>query len=102
MAIAAKILDARKAGSGMNIADVRLVDGSKENDSTTTEYASLPLTVFSKDAAELTSFKQYIGKTPLLFMCLTGNSKDGKVSVATTKKPILVAGSRWLQGSRYG
>ena len=23
---------------------------------------------------------------PLLFMCLTGNSKDGKVSVATTKK----------------
>ena len=32
----------------MNIADVRLVDGSKENDSTTTEYASLPLIVFSK------------------------------------------------------
>ena len=56
MAIAAKILDERKAGSGMHIADVRLVDGSKENDGATTEYASLPLTVFFKDAAELTPF----------------------------------------------
>ena len=48
MAIAAKILDERKAAAGMHILDVRLVDGSMENDSTTTEYASLPLTVFSK------------------------------------------------------
>ena len=39
----------------MHIADVRLVDGSKElvdgskeNDNNTTEYASLPLTLFSK------------------------------------------------------
>ena len=85
MAIVAKVLDERKGGAGMNIADVRLVDGSKDNDSNTTEYASLPLTLFSKDAAELTSFKQYVGKTPLLFMCLTGSSKDGKVSVATLK-----------------
>ena len=85
MAIAAKILDERKAGTGMNIADVRLVDGSKDNDSNTTEYASLPLTLFFKDAAELTSFKQHVGKKPLLFMCLTGSKKDGKVSVATIK-----------------
>ena len=48
MAIAAKILDESKAGTGMNIADVRLVDGSKDNDSNTTEYASLPLTLFLK------------------------------------------------------
>ena len=48
MAIAVKILDERKAGTGMNIADVRLVDGSKDNDGTTTEYAALPLTIFSK------------------------------------------------------
>ena len=55
MAIVAKILDERKAGTGMHIADVRLVDGSKElvdgskeNDRNTTEYASLPLTLFSK------------------------------------------------------
>ena len=85
MAIVAKILDERKAGTGMIIADVRLVDGSKDNDSTTTEYAALPLTLFFKDAAELSSFKQYVGKKPLLFMCLTGNKKDGKVSVATIK-----------------
>jgi len=85
MAIVAKILDERKAGTGMVIADVRLVDGSKDNDSTTTEYAALPLTLFFKDAAELTSFKQYVGKKPLLFMCLTGSKKDGKVSVATIK-----------------
>ena len=85
MAIVAKVLDERKSGAGMNIADVRLVDGSKGNDSNTTEYASLPLTLFFKDAAELASFKEYVGKTPLLFMCLTGSSKDGKVSVATLK-----------------
>jgi len=69
MAIAAKILDERKAASGMNILDVRLVDGSEDNNSPTTEYASLPLTVFFKDAAEPTSFRKHIGKTPLLFMC---------------------------------
>ena len=85
MAIVAKVLDERKGGAGMNIADVRLVDGSKDNDSNTTEYASLPLTLFFKDAAEFASFKQYVGKTPLLFMCLTGSRKDGKVSVSTLK-----------------
>ena len=85
MAIVAKVLDERSSRAGMNIADVRLVDGSKENDSNTTEYASLPLTLFFKDATELASFKEYVGKTPLLFMCLTGSSKDGKVSVATLK-----------------
>ena len=86
MAIVAKVLDERSSRAGMNIADVRLVDGSKDNDSNTTEYASLPLTLFFKDAAELASFKEYVGKTPLLFMCLTGSSKDGKVSVATVKE----------------
>ena len=85
MAIVAKVLDERKGGAGMNVADVRLVDGSKDNDSESTEYASLLLTLFFKDAAGLTSFKQYVGKTPLLFMCLTGSSKDGKVNVATIK-----------------
>jgi ribulose bisphosphate carboxylase small subunit len=85
MAIVAKVLDERTGRAGLNIADVRLVDGSKDNDSNTTEYASLPLTLFFKDAAELASFKEYVGKTPLLFMGLTGSSKDGKVSVATVK-----------------
>ena len=85
MAIAAKILDERQGGAGMHIVDVRLVDGSEDNNSTTTEYASLPLTVFFHNAAALTDFKKHIGQTPLLFMCLTGNRNDGKASVATTK-----------------
>ena len=85
MATVAKVLDERSGRAGMHIADVRLVDGSKDNDSNTTEYASLPLTLFFKDAAEFASFKQYVGKTPLLFMCLTGSRKDGKVSVSTLK-----------------
>ena len=54
MAIVAKVLEERNSRGGMVIADVRLVDGSKENDNTTTEYAYLPLTVFFEDAAELT------------------------------------------------
>ena len=85
MAIVAKILEERKPGTGMNIVDVCLVDGSKENDSIQTEYASLPLTLFFKTAAEFTEFKQHVGKTPLLLMCLTGSCKDGQVNVATVK-----------------
>ena len=52
MAIVAQITDERKAATGMTILDVRLVDGSMENGSNTTEYASLPLTLFFKDTAE--------------------------------------------------
>ena len=85
MAITAKILEVRTSGTGMHIADVRLVDGSKQTDSTTTEYASLPLTLFFKDAAEWLFFKQCIGTKPLLFMCLAGNRKDGQVQVTTIK-----------------
>ena len=48
MAVAAEIIDLRKSGTGMHIADARLVDGSKPDSSNTTKYASLPLTLFSK------------------------------------------------------
>ena len=65
MAMVTKILDERSSQGRMQIVDVRLVDGSKDDDSNTTEYASLPLTLFFKDAAELASFKEYVGKTPL-------------------------------------
>ena len=93
MAIVTKILDERTSQGRMHIVDVRLVDGSKDDDSNTTEYASLPLTLFFKDAAEFGSFKQYVGKTPLLFMCLTGSIKDGGVNVATVKDQF------WWQGA---
>ena len=86
MAVPATILEERKASAGMHIADVRLVDGSKQTDSTTTEYASLPLTLFFKDERELTLFKGAVDqKKPLLFMCLAGKSRDGTVQVNTIK-----------------
>jgi ribulose bisphosphate carboxylase small subunit len=83
MAIVAKILDERKAGTGMMIADVRLVDGSKNDNDT--DYASLPLTLFFKTAAELSEFKLQVGKTPMLFMSLSGKSDNGQVNVITIK-----------------
>ena len=87
MGIPAKIIDERSSGAGMYIADVRLVDGTQEDPSTTTEYASLPLTIFFKNQAELTSFKTYVGSTPMLFMSLSGSRKEKQVEVSTIKKP---------------
>ena len=87
MAISAKIINERRSGGGMCIADVRLVDGSKQAGTTATEheYASLPLTLFFKGEAELASFKNNIGRTPVLYMSLSGSRKDGKVQVTTVK-----------------
>ena len=48
MAIPSTIIDQRVTGAGMIVADVRLVDGSKQPRGTDDEYASLPLTLFSK------------------------------------------------------
>ena len=85
MAIPAKIIDERSSGAGMRIADFRLVDGTKETPSTTTEYASLPLTLFFKNEAELNAFKKYVGGTPMLFMSLSGSRKENRVQVSTIK-----------------
>ena len=87
MAIPAKIIDERQSGTGMRIADVRLVDGSKKThtDSTEHAYASLPLTLFFKSAAELEAFKNNIGRTPMLFMSLSGSRKQDQVEVTTIK-----------------
>jgi len=64
MAIVTKVIEERKSGAGMCILDVRLVDGSKENDSSTAEYASLPLTLFFCDTTALNAFKKCVGQTP--------------------------------------
>ena len=45
MAIPAKIMDERRSGAGIQIADVRLVDGRKQGGRNTTDYASLPSTL---------------------------------------------------------
>lgn len=88
MAIPTKIIAERSSGTSLRIADVRLADGSKQGDSTATEreYASLPLTLFFKSEAELTSFKSNVGRTPMVFMALSGSvDKQGKVEVTTLK-----------------
>ena len=94
MAIPAGIIAERGSKTGMRIADVRLVDGSKQT-STTTEcaYASLPLTLFFKNETELNLFKNNIGSTPMLFMCLSGTRKPDRVEVSTIKD------QSWLQAA---
>ena len=78
MAIPSEIIKERTSGTGMRIADVRVVDGSKKIESIATEhaYASLPLTLFFKNETELASFKSNIGQTPMLFMSLSCNCKN--------------------------
>ena len=87
MAIPATIIDERQSATGMRIVDVRLVDGSKEThtDPTQRAYASLPLTLFFKSATELEAFKNNVGRTPMLFMALSGNIKENQVEVTTIK-----------------
>ena len=87
MAIPTEIIDERTSGTGMRIADVRLVDGTKQTQSNTTEqaYASLPLTLFFKNETELSSFKSNIGQTPLLFMSLSCNCKNAQIEVVAIK-----------------
>ena len=87
MAIPAQIIDERASAAGMRIADIRLVDGSKQDGSTATEheYASLPLTLFFKGQTQLNVFKDHIGRTPMLFMSLSGSRQNGIVRVSTLK-----------------
>lgn len=55
MAIPAKIIDRRTSATSLHIADVRLLDGSKEQGLAGKEhcYATLPLTLFFKSAGDL-------------------------------------------------
>ena len=85
MAIVTEIIEVRSSGTGMRIVDVRLVDGSKQINSTTTEYASCPLTLFLNNEKELAFIKNCISKTPLVFMCLEGKSTDGQIQIKTVK-----------------
>jgi len=88
MAIPVSILLERRSGAGQIIADVRLIDGSKDprDKGDAPANATIPVTLWFKSNEELAAFKVHIGRTPLLFMCLTGNlGKDKKVNVATVK-----------------
>ena len=88
MAIPDAILAERRSGAGQIIADVRLTDGSKDpRDKTDTPAnATIPLTLFFTSNDQFAAFKECIGCTPLLFMCLAGNlGTDQRVNVATLK-----------------
>lgn len=87
MALPAGIIDERRTGAGIPIADVRLADGSNDPHSNATEpaSASLALTLFFKNDAEFNTFKENVGRSPMLFMCLSGGKKDGTVGVSTLK-----------------
>ena len=88
MAIPDTIIAERRSAAGQNIIDVRLTDGSKDpRDKTDAPAnATIPVTLFFKSNEEFAVFKGYIGRTPLLFMCLAGNlGSDKKVNVATVK-----------------
>ena len=89
MAIPDAIISERVSGAGLNIADVRLIDGSKDPRDTTDApaNATIPLTLFFKNKEEFALFKGCIGCTPLVFMCLSGNlDADKKVTVTTVKE----------------
>jgi len=48
--------------------------------------ATVPITIFYRSNEEFAVFKEHIGCTPLLFMCLAGNlGTDKKVNVSTLK-----------------
>jgi len=75
VAILAAVRSQRRAGIGQNIADVSLIDGSKDARSNAAELgnATVPITLFYRSNEEFAVFKEHIGCTPLLFMCLAGN-----------------------------
>jgi len=88
VAILAAVRSERRAGIGQNIADVSLIDGSKDARSNAAELgnATVPITLFYRSNEEFAVFKEHIGCTPLLFMCLAGNlGTDKKVNVSTLK-----------------
>ena len=88
MAIPAQVLDTRRTGAGVLIADVRLVDGSARPSvaGAETHNAAMPLTLFFKSDAEFTRFQEHVGCKPVVFMCLAGScDKSGKVQVSTLK-----------------
>ena len=85
MAIPSNILDKRHSGAGQIIADVRLIDDSK-NPADNACKSAMPLTLFFKGETEFSEFQKHVGRLPLLFTCLNGFVDErGKVNIATVK-----------------
>ena len=97
MAILAAVRSERRAGIRQNIADVSLIDGSKDARSNAAELgnATVPITLFYRSDEAFTSFKERVGRSSFLFMCLSGDvEKDGSVKVIPNRgNPYLCAGA---------
>lgn len=91
MAIVTEIIDQRRSGAGQIIADVRLRDGSTDDNG---GKASLPLTVFFRSDQEYEDLKACVAKVPLVIQCLQGNKREGKLHVTTVKDTTF-----WQQGA---
>ena len=90
LAIVTEVIQSRRTGGGIPVADIRLKDGSLADDGTKN---SLPLTLFFNNDKHFETLQGYVGKVPLVFLCLQGWSKDGKLHVATVKDE-----TRWFPG----
>ena len=103
MAIPSKIVKVRTAGTGMQIADVRLVDGSKMAGSTSEEYACLPLTLLFFQKCDRVEFVPILCWPETLAVHVLGRKQQGwRDPGHLRKKSNVVAGSRGPQESRHG
>ena len=96
IAIIATIMDERNSPAGLTIADVRLIDGSKDprGDVASLANATLPLTLFFPNKDSFATFKTfYSDRTPLLFTCLQGSIGENNSVLVQTLKDL----SRWEQ-----
>ena len=82
-------MEQRRTGVGQTVIGVRLADGStREVPSGPTQkhlFDTMQLTLFCQRNAELDDFKQHVGSSPLLFMCLHGMVAKHGVEVRTVK-----------------
>ena len=82
MVLIREIISERTSQQGLKIMDVRVIDDSRINE----EYATLPLTMFFRNASEADDFKKHAAeRTPVNLMCLQGTYKDSQLTVAPVK-----------------
>ena len=85
MAIPKTVTWHRPIDNGLHMLEVVLVDGSRENCNQATEHALLPLSIVIYDASDYIELRNYVGKTPVNFMCLAVSRHDGQLKATTIK-----------------
>ena len=94
MAVPIEVMQKRRTGGSLVVADVRLADGSVDAQATGTTHKTMPITLFFKGDARFDTFERCISRTPLLFFHLNGYLKNEAVEVATLKET-----SFWLEAT---